>query len=243
MKHIFLILAYLVFSFGLNAQDDALKKLEAVDNILNAPADQQMTIKITIYDKKGNESIRELTMLQKGCCKRMTKFTSPADQKGIAFLSLPNDNLTMYMPAFGKTRKVAGHVKNTKFAGTDYTYEDMEAKKYTDKYTPKILKTETDSYILELLPKDISKSEYAKLNMKVRSSDNYPLLVEYFDKGNKLVKKLSSSNIKKIGKYLLAHQTIFEDLRTNTKTKMEISNVKFDTNLSEDSFTERFLTR
>jgi len=119
----------------------------------------------------------------------------------------------------------------------------MEAKKYTDKYTPKLIKTETDKYLLELTPKDKSKSEYSKLNMTVRNSDNYPVLIEYFDKGGKLVKKMTSSNIKKVGKYLIAHQTILEDLRTNTKTKMEISNVKFDTNLSDDFFTERYLTR
>lgn len=227
----------------LKGQNDAVKYLTEVDKVLNAPEDQELTIKITIYDKKGNESVRELTMMQKGCCKRMTKFTSPADQKGIAFLSLPNDNLTMYMPAFGKTRKVAGHVKNTKFAGTDYTYEDMEAKKYTDKYNPKILKTEKDAYVLELTPKDLSKSEYGKINMTVRSADNYPTLVEYFDKNGKIIKKMTSSNIKKVGKYLMAHQTVLEDLRSGTKTKMELSNLKFDTKLSDDFFTERYLTR
>ncbi len=227
----------------IKAQSEADKYLTEVDKVLNAPEDQELTIKITIYDKKGNESVRELTMLQKGCCKRMTKFTSPADQKGIAFLSLPNDNLTMYMPAFGKTRKVAGHVKNTKFAGTDYTYEDMEAKKYTDKYNPKILKNEKEAYVLELIPKDPDKSEYSKINMTVRSADNYPTLLEYYDKNGKLVKKMTNSNIKKVGKYLMAHQTILEDLRSGTKTKMELSNLKFDTKLSEDFFTERYLTR
>ncbi len=238
-----LVIVCIIFSYNIFAQSEADKKLELVDNILNAPADQEITVKITIYDKKGNESVRELVLMQKGCCKRMTKFISPADQKGIAFLSLPNDNMSMYMPAYGKTRKVAGHVKNTKFAGTDYTYEDMEAKKYTEKYTPKLIKTEADKYLLELTPKDIAKSEYSKLHMTVRSSDNYPVLTEYYDKGGKLVKKMTSSNIKKVGKYLLSHETTLEDLRTKTKTKMEISNVKFDTKLSDDFFTERYLTR
>jgi len=245
MKNIKILLSIvaLIFSMGVSAQSEAVKKLDLVDNILNGPKDQEMQIKISIYDKKGNVSERELILMQKACCMRLTKFIAPADQKGIAFLSLPNDNLTMYLPAFGKTRKVAGHVKNTKFAGTDYTYEDMEAKKYNDKYDPKIIKTETDSYVLELTPKAGSKSEYSKLHMTVRSSDNYPTLIEYFDKGGKLIKKMESSNIKKVGKYLLAHQTILTDLRSNTKTKMEISNVKFDSNLSDDLFTEKQLTR
>lgn len=234
----------LLFSFNqLSAQSDALKKLEAVDQNLNAPQTQEISIKITIYDKRGNESVRELTLMQKGCCMRMTKFTSPADQKGIAFLSLPDDNLTVYMPAFGKTRKIAGHVKNTKFAGTDYSYEDMEAKKYTDKYDPKVIETGADKYKLELTPKAGQKSEYSKLHMSVRSSDNYPILLEYYDKGGKLIKRMTSSQIKRVGKYIIAHQTVLEDLRSNTKTKMEMSNVKFDTALSDDFFTERYLSR
>jgi hypothetical protein len=55
---------------------------------------------------------------------------SPASEAGIAFLSLPDDLMYLYMPAFGRERRIASHVKNQSFAGTDFSYEDMEAREY-----------------------------------------------------------------------------------------------------------------
>ena len=83
---------------------------------------------------------REMSMLQKGSEKRFVKFLSPTAQAGIAFLSLPDDVMYIYLPALKKVRRIASHVKNTKFAGTDFTYEDMEAARYSDKYIPEFIK-------------------------------------------------------------------------------------------------------
>ncbi|MDD3876052.1 MAG: outer membrane lipoprotein-sorting protein [Bacteroidales bacterium] len=245
-KNVFKIFVLLFAMFcwqNLNAQGNAVQILEKVDDVMNAAHDQEVTVRISIFDRRGNESVRELSMIQKGSDKRMIKFLSPADQKGIAFLSLPNDNLTMYMPAFGRTRKVAGHVRNSKFAGTDYTYEDMEAKRYLDKYNPRLLGADDEAYKLELIPKDLEKSEYSKIHVTVRKSNFYPLIVEYFDKRGTAAKKLTSSDIRKIGEYYIAYRTTMEDLRSGTKTIMQITNVRFDGNLSDDLFTERYLTR
>ncbi|MGB4204210.1 MAG: outer membrane lipoprotein-sorting protein [Bacteroidales bacterium] len=238
-----LILVFMMIHGVTMGQKDAMQILQNVDNILNAPKDQSLTVVTYIVDRRGNESTRELTMLQKGSDKRLVKFLAPADQKGIGFLSLPGDNLTLYMPAYGKTRKVGGHVKNTKFAGTDYTYEDMEAKRYTERYDPKLIETNNDSWVLELVPKDGIRSDYTKLHMTIRRSDNYPVKIAYFDKAGVMVKTLESSNIQKTGEYWLARQTKMTDLKTKTSTRMEITNVKFDTGINDDVFTERYLMR
>ncbi len=184
-----------------------------------------------------------MTLIQKGSDKRLVKFLSPADQKGIGFLSLPGDNLTLYLPAFGKTRKIASSVKNTKFAGTDYSYEDMEAKKYSDKWTPKFLKTEGGNNVLELSPKAGTVTDYSKLIMYARASDNYPVKIEHYDKGGKLYKTITANNVQKVGKYQIAKETILADLRTGSKTKMTITAVKFDTGLTDNNFTERELMK
>lgn len=247
MKKIF-VSSTLIFVFmmihGVSlGQANEMKILQNVDNILNAPKDQILTIVAHIVDRRGNENTRELNMFQKGSDKRLAKFLTPADQKGIGFLSLPGDNLTLYMPAYGKTRKVGGHVKNTKFAGTDYTYEDMEAKRYTERYDPSLIETNNDNWVLELIPKDGIRTDYTKLHMTIRRSDNYPIKIAYFDKAGVMVKILESSNIQKTGDYWLARQTKMTDLKTKTSTKMDITNVKFDTGIDDDVFTERYLMR
>lgn len=247
MKKIFLtpfLSAALVITTSLETTaQDAAAILQKVDNIVNAPQDQLLSTTLTIFDKSSKESIRTMTVKQKGSDKRLVKFLTPADQKGIGFLSLPNDNLTVYLPAFGKTRKIASSVKNTKFAGTDFSYEDMEAKRYSSKWVPTLSKTENGYSILELTPKPGTVTDYSKLVMYVRTSDNYPVKIEHFDKSGKLYKVLTDNNIVKIGGYLIAKELVMEDKKNGTKTKMTINSAKFDNGFSDDIFSERELIK
>ena len=95
-------------------QISAAEILSNVDDVINAPKDQNLMIKLILIDKNGEEKWREMKMLQKGSDKRMVKFLSPAEQKGIAFLSLPDDIMYLYLPAFKKIRRIASHVISTR---------------------------------------------------------------------------------------------------------------------------------
>ncbi len=240
---IFSISIFLSQGLSANNQISALQILEKADNVINAPKDQALTIKLVLIDKKGKEKIRKMSMLQKGSDKRIVKFLSPADQKGIAFLSLPKDVMYFYLPAFKKVRRIASHVKNTKFAGTDFSYEDMEAIRFADKYNSKLLKTEENAYVLQLDPKKGIKTEYSKLIMWVRTDNFYPVMIEHYNKGKKLYKIMRRSKIEKINEYWISKESEMEDLRKKHKTKMIISDVKFDSNLSDAKFSKRYLSR
>ncbi len=118
--------------FSANAQD-AITILKKMDNVLYAPKDLTGTHKIILIDKNGKQETREAYIKQKGNDKRIMRFTSPASQAGIAVLSLPNDIMYLYLPAFGKERRISSSVKNQNFAGTDFSYDDMESKPYAEK--------------------------------------------------------------------------------------------------------------
>jgi len=217
--------------------------LEKVDDVINAPKDQDLSVKLILIDKEGNEKVREVNMLQKGSDKRMVKFLSPADQKGIAFLSLPDDVMYLYLPAFKKVRRIASHIKNNKFAETDFSYEDMEAIKYTEKYIPTLQETEEKHYVLQLIPKEGVKTDYSKLIMWVRTDNFYPVKIEHYDKKNKLYKVMVREKIEKVDGYWISRESTMEDLKAEHKTRMIIEEVKFDLGLSDDRFTKRYLRR
>jgi outer membrane lipoprotein-sorting protein len=145
----------------------------------------------------------------------------------------------MYLPAFGKERRISSSVKSQKFAGTDFAYDDMEAKPYAEKYTPKLIKTEADVYVLELTPKS-KKSAYSKLIVKIHKTNYYPTYMEYYDKGNHKI-KTATYQFEKIGKYWNAKEIKMTDLKKNHVTKMIMSDVKYDTGLTDDEFTVRKL--
>jgi outer membrane lipoprotein-sorting protein len=225
--------------FSANAQD-AVTILKKMDDVMYAPKDMTGENTIILIDKSGNEEVRTAIIKQKGTDKRIFRFTSPASQAGIAFLSLPNDVMYMYLPAFGRERRIASSAKNQNFAGTDFSYDDMESVPFSEKYTPKLLKTEDDVFVLELTPK--GRSDYSKVVVSVNKEHYYPVLMEYYDRGGNKVKQ-AKYTFKKIGNYWNAEEIEMTDLKKNHKTKMQMSDVKYDTGLSDDEFTVRKLTQ
>jgi len=240
MKHLYhiLIIIVLLSSFELAKAQDANDILKKMDALMYSPKDMTGKNKIILIDKTGKEEVREATIQQKGNNKRMFRFTSPASQAGIAVLSLPDDVMYLYLPAFGKERRIATSAKNQNFAGTDFSYDDMESKPFDEKYTPKLIKEEGDIYTLELTP--IGKSEYSKVIMGVHKTNYFPVSTEIYDKGNNKVKQ-AKYTFKKVGIYWNAEEIEMTDLKKNHKTKMQMSEIKYDSGLSDDDFTVRKL--
>ena len=231
----------LLCSFPALAQDSRLSAVEIlnkVDDVANAPKDQSYTSKIVLIDRLGGEKIQELIILQKGRDKRLAKVLSPADQKGIAFLTLPDGVQYLYLPAFAKAQRIDSALKDMSFTGTDFTYEDMEAGRQSDKWDPTVVKRDQDTIVLEMKPKPGKTSGYSKLVMWVSSANYVPTRVEHFDKNGKLCKVLTREKIQLVGGYWVAMETTMEDLKKQHKTKMIISDMRFDTNIPDSRFTE-----
>jgi len=229
---------FLLIGFSANAQD-ATTILKKMDDVMYSPKDMTGKTKIVLIDKSGKEKIREADIVQKGTDKRIFRFTAPSSQAGIAVLSLPNDVMYLYMPAFGKERRISSSVKSQNFAGTDFSYDDMESKPNSEKYTPKLLETKEEAYILELTPIS-KKSSYSKVIMSVHKTHFYPIPAEFYDKGNKKIKE-GISVYKKIGEYWNAQEMSMTNLKKKHTTKMIMSDVKYDQGLSDDEFTVRRL--
>ena len=243
MRYLALALSLVFTTNILFAQLTAVEILKKVDDVSYAPKDQFYKSKVILIDKNGKEMHREALMYQKGTNKRIVKFTEPADIKGIGFLSLPEDVNYVYLPAFKKSRRIASHIKNQNFAGTDFTYEDMEALTYSEKWEPELLRKDEFHYVLKLTPRKGRTSDYSKLIMYARTDNFYPEKIEYYDKAGNLCKILTRRRIEKVGNYWIAIETEMKDLRKNHTTKLMLEDIKFDTNLSDDIFTLRNLER
>ncbi len=228
----------LLLGYNANAQDGntILKKL---DQVMYSPKDMTGKTEIILIDKAGHKKSREATTIQKGTDKRLFRFTAPSSQAGIATLSLPNDVMYLYMPAFGKERRISSSVKSQKFAGTDFAYEDMEAKLFVDKYTAKLLKTNVNTIVVELIPKS-KKSSYSKIIAVLDKINYYPISMDFYDRGHKKV-KIATYKFEKIGKYWNAKEITMIDLRKNHKTIMRMTDVRYDIGLTDDDFTVRKL--
>jgi outer membrane lipoprotein-sorting protein len=226
-----------VSMLSVNAQD-ASTILKKMDDVMFSPMDMTGKMKVVMTDKNGKQEIREATIQQKGTDKRMFRFTSPASQAGITVLSLPDDVMYLYLPAYSKERRIASSAKNQNFAGTDFSYDDMESKSYSEKYTPTLLKTEPTEFIVELRPK--GQSDYSKIIVSINKTNYYPESMEFYDRGNNKI-KTAIYTFKKVGNYWNAAEIEMTNLKTNRETKMQTSEVKYDTGLTDDDFTVRKL--
>jgi outer membrane lipoprotein-sorting protein len=217
---------------------DAVTILKKMDDVMFSPKDMTGKMKVVMTDKNGKTETREAALQQKGNDMRLFRFTSPASQAGIAVLSLPDDVMYLYLPAYGKERRIASSAKNQNFAGTDFSYEDMESKSYSVKYTPGLLKTDATGFIMELIPK--APSDYSKIIVKVSKTDFYPESMEFYDRGNNLV-KTAIYTFTRIGKYWNASAVEMTSMKTGRKTSMLMSGIQYDVGLTDDDFTIRKL--
>jgi len=217
--------------------------LKKVEDVLTAPKDRVTIMKMDIIDENGNAKHRQIKIYQKGKHKRLIRFLAPADVKGVSFLSLSDEDMWLYMPAFHKIRRIASHVKNENFMGTDFTYDDMAQSNYTKKYSAKILKSDDVTIVLELTPKPGKNVGYKKLVMTVDKKTYLPTRIEFTNKNAKLQKILTNRSIEKIDGYWTPKEMTMEDVLKRHKTVMILSEIKNNIGLKPLIFTKRFLKR
>jgi outer membrane lipoprotein-sorting protein len=220
--------------------DEILKKAE---DAMNAPQDRAATQKMILVKADGSEKQRDLKFYQKGSDKRLVVFLSPEDVKGIGFLSISEEQMYLYLPAFRKVRRIASHIKNEDFVGTDFAYEDIAETEYTDDYTAVSTKEEASSYVLELVPRPDADVSYSKELMWVDKMTFIPTRIEYYSKSGKLIKILSAESVEQVDGYWFPMKMGMETVKTGHKTLLEIVEIEHDTGLSDDFFTQRNLKR
>ncbi|MHC1778003.1 MAG: outer membrane lipoprotein-sorting protein [Lentimicrobium sp.] len=236
IKNAGLLIILLLFTIVMEASSqDAAAILGNMDKIIFSPLDKQGKVTIILIDKEGKEKIREATMQQKGRDKKIYRYTKPESQAGNATLSLPGNEMWLYMPAFGKPKKISVLAKNQAFTGTDFSYEDMVTTPYADRYLPFLEESGKDYYVLQLKPKE-TKPTYSKIIVRLNKTYGYPITMEYYNGNGKKFKE-ARYRYEKIGKYWNAAEVVMKDLEKNHSTKILISDVKFDQGLSDDLFT------
>lgn len=190
--------------------------------------------------------------------KRIMFIRSPASIKNTGFLTFDyddeskDDDQWLFLPAVGKTKRIASSDKSSSFMGSDLNYSDMTSRNLED-YDFRLLKESKlkgqGVWIIEALPRSKSvrdETGYKKSIVAVRK-DNYVVIrakrwtseggfIKYIE-ARKLAKidgiwvVTQNHIIKKRGK-LIMHQTL-----------LKLRNIKFNQSLDEDIFTIRRLEK
>lgn len=226
---------------------DPRQLLETAQNS-GTPKSIQSTMTMTMIDRGGRSSTRELELRKVGNGKQLVWFSKPTDVRGTAFLRLgegKDKQMWLYLPGFKKLDRISGARENESFLGSDFTYADMNERNL-DAFTHKLLGEETvdglATWKIESTAKDPD-AEYGKIISYIVKETGRLLQEDLYDSLGDLVKRKQHSRFEKIGAYNIPQIVKMTDLVSEHSTTLETRNLKVDEAISESIFTTEHLKR
>ncbi len=232
------------------AVDEIVKK--ANEAAYYAGNDGRAEVEMKIVDKSGSTRTRKFTLLrmntQDGNQKFYVYFKAPADLYKQVFLVWKevgegkSDSRWMWLPALNLKRSIAPGDKRISFVGSDFTYEDVSGRNLKED-THELVETTDTQYIVKNTPKEAGSVEFAHYTVKIDKATFLPRLAEYYDKNGKLYRTVEATKVETIQGFPTVTESVVKDLNTGGSTINTFSKIKYDLDLKENIFTERFLRR
>jgi len=215
--------------------------------------DGKATVKMTITSKQGQKRLREFNILRKdvtdgGDQKYFVYFQKPPDVRKMVYLvhkhadKTKDDDRWLYMPGLDLVRRIAASDKRTSFVGSDFLYEDISGRSLDDD-THELIETTDKLFVVKNVPKKPETVEFGYYNVSIDRKTYVPVKMEFYDKRDKLYKTIESAKIETIQGFPTVVKSVVSNLQTGSKTEMEFGKVKYDLNLKDSIFTERYLRR
>jgi len=218
-------------------------------NILIISNGQELTAEEII--NKVNELINQDTVQAKV---KMTITTSSGRERSFIYDSYMMlnyaEDIWIYFPRTKRVRKLASHAKSQKMEGSDFSYEDTGAsdafiKDFSSKKLGSEKKEGYDCYKIEMTRKEGSEAGYSRLIMWIIKENLFPVVIDYYDSNdpNLLIKTLIQYDIREIDGVPTAMKMVMFNQQENSKTSIEMLEVKYNVELDDSLFTERNLKR
>jgi len=215
--------------------------------------DGKATVKMTITNKQGQKREREFIILRKdvndgGDQKYFVYFQRPADVRRMVYMVhkhaelKKDDDRWLYLPALDLVKRIAAGDKRTSFVGSDFLYEDVSGRSLAED-THELIETTDRCFVVKNVPKNPETVEFNYYNVSIDRKTFVPMKMEFYDKENKLYRVIESKKVEVIQEFPTVVKSVVSDLKTGGKTEMEFSDVKYDVELDDDMFTERYLRR
>jgi len=213
--------------------------------------DGRAAVRMSILDSQGRERTRDFIIMRSdlddvdnGEQRFYVFFDRPADVNRTAFLVWKNpdadDDRWLYLPALDLVKRIAPSDERTSFVGSHFFYEDVSGR--GPREDNHVLEEETDTYyIVRSTPKESGTAEFTSYRNWIHKATFIPVKTEYYDEAGETYRTYTANAVEVIDGYPTVVQSSMEDRRIGGETKMSYSKVKYDLDLPEEIFTERYL--
>lgn len=217
--------------------------------------DGKAKVYMEIVSKTGQKRTRDFVILRKdqedgGPQLYYTYFYKPEDVRGVVFMVHKHinkdDDRWLYLPAIDLVRRISANDKRSSFVGSDFTYEDVSGRHLEDdnyQFLGEEKINNYDCYVIKAIPKDKGSVEFAYRKIWVDKELYLPIKVEHYNQRDEVYKLYETLKIENIQNTPTITKGKMTDLENHHYTIMEFKDVKYNLNLPEDIFTERFLRR
>ncbi len=207
------------------------------------------SVTLLIEDSSGSKRKRQMQVRGKDFdsgSRSIMKLTAPKEVKGQAFLFAENsageDDVWMYLPAFGVTRRIEGSQKKGSFMGTHFTFADLESRDIESGDLERLPDEEIAKvpvYVIAATPKSKADSDYGRVVVWVRKSDFTMLRTRFYgaDKETEL-KTLFAQNFEKTDKGETYIQQMTLVSKKGGYTMIKIDSVDGSTELPDAAFSK-----
>ncbi len=234
-----MLICFAVFPVNLSAQNagEILHKMDVqYASIKDKTADVVMEM---INNKTGKVKTRKAILKQKMPYKILFRFTYPPSQAGIGTLSLPGKVVYLYLPAFGKPKRISNLANSGAFSQSDFSTGDTGPRDWAKNYTATILGTNDTVYVLKLIPK-IQSKKYSKLAVTVNKKHFFPQKVVYYNLQGNIMKE-ANYQYEQVGHLWTAKVASMTNFRKAHTTRIINSNIKLNQGLKDSDFTVKQL--
>jgi negative regulator of sigma E activity len=150
----------------------------------------------------------------------------------------------------GAEERISASDRGDYFMGTDFTFEDIKQTPELEDYNWSLTGSESidgfDCWVVQGVPKtDELKKDlgYSKTVNYIRKDIDMAVRIDYWDRKGQELKHFSITSLEQIDGIWTATGMLMENVQTRHKTEMVFSEHKYNTGLSDRTFSERMLKR
>ena len=215
-------------------------------------------VRMTSIDQKKIEHVLEAEIVwqrnpETQLSNVLLTFDAPPELRGASVLVLekqPQNDMFMFQPTYGKTRRITAHAVQGKLMGTDFTLEDFErlhgmVATLEGKRRADAMVGDRKTFVTEAAPGDAG-SEYARIVSRIDQDTCVPLEVELFTADGDAPAKRMTSDPKSVTKEksgFLPREISMVDLRHETRTSIVIEKLEVDVPIDQKTFSAAELDR
>ncbi len=232
------------------AQDDAARAL--LEKIENATAHVPFIAKAKLSSPTRGW-VRELSLKYKHIGDTDASYmevTAPLDVKDTRFLLLDHehgaDQQFIYVPAIKRSIQVSDQTRQQPFLGSDFYVSDM-VRPDLDDYTYRFVGEEDvlgrHCKLIESVPKKPAGQPYGKSIVAVDPKDMVIVRTQLFDHKDRLLKVWTIEKLEKVDGFWTPMVQVMKNVQDNTESRLELTEVKYNADIPDETFRKAYLIR